>query len=131
MEKFPFHPPLVHFPIAFYFLELVLLILWAAKKDEHYRRFALFTFRLGYLAMMAAMLAGLKDTGGIEGLGGKVRPHFYAAMTVFCFYTLRAIFWKFGKENSTRYAFLLIASAVLGNFLVTLAGFLGGRLVYG
>ena len=65
MENIVFHPPLVHFPIAFYCLELLLLLFWRAKKDPAHLRFARFSFNLGYLFMLAAIVAGLKDAGGL------------------------------------------------------------------
>ena len=66
MEHIVFHPPLVHFPIAFYCLELLLLLFWQAKKDPAHLRFARFSFKLGYLFMLAAIVAGLKDAGGLS-----------------------------------------------------------------
>ncbi|MBI3999808.1 MAG: hypothetical protein HY351_04255, partial [Candidatus Omnitrophica bacterium] len=69
----PVHPMLVHFPIAFYFLELILLCGWAKRQDENYLNFARFTFRLGYLFMILAIVMGFLDAGGIPGIQGRVR----------------------------------------------------------
>lgn len=126
----PLHPILVHFPIAFYFLEWVLLLFWLAKQDEAYRRFALFTFRLGFLFMIAAAVSGYFDAGAKLPPVKAVRPHFYAALAVFVFYTARAIYWRWAKEGKL-YRPLLMGGAMVGNGLVALAGFLGGKLVYG
>ena len=71
------HPILVHFPIAFYFLELVLLSLWRFKKDNSYFRFARFTFRLGYLFMILAMAAGLIDVKGSNILQEKCERTYF------------------------------------------------------
>ena len=128
---FLFHPPLVHFPIAFYFLELVLLLFWAASKDAGYRRFALFSFRLGYLFMVAAAVAGLVDAGGWHKIQGPVRTHFLSAAAVFGLYTARALYWRFAKEEGGRTQLFLILSALLGNILVSLTGYFGGKLVFG
>lgn len=38
MQKILIHPMVVHFPIAFYFLELALIGMWIAKKDPFYGR---------------------------------------------------------------------------------------------
>jgi uncharacterized membrane protein len=126
----PIHPMIVHFPIAFYFLELVLLLFWLGKKDEAFRRFALFTFRLGFLFMIAAAVSGYFDAGAKFPPVKAVRPHFYAASAVFIFYTLRAAYWQWAKEGKL-YRPVLLWGALLGNGLVALAGFLGGKLVYG
>ena len=127
MEHLVFHPPLVHFPIAFYCLELLLLLFWQARKDPAYLRFARFSFNLGYLFMLAAIAAGLKDAGGLSGITGKVRPHFYSAAAVFVVYTARAFVWKFApKENSK----VQLAGALFGTAVVLLTAFLGGEIVY-
>ena len=83
------HPALVHYPIAFYFLELLLLILWQAKKDPAYLRFSGFSFKLGYLFMLFAMVSGFITAGGFQGIVGKVRPHALAAVSVFAIATIR------------------------------------------
>ncbi len=130
MEHQLFHPALVHFPIAFYVLEFLLLIFWAVKHDSAYERFAIFTFRLGYLAMLAAVGTGLFDAGGFSGIRGKVRPHFFAALSVVVFYTVRALFWRFGKKSNSAYAKIQLVGAAIGTILVLLTGFLGGEIVY-
>ena len=126
MENIVFHPPLVHFPIAFYCLELLLLLFWRAKKDPAHLRFARFSFNLGYLFMLAAIVAGLKDAGGLAGIMGKVKPHFYSALTVFGIYTARVFVWKYApKENSIQ-----LAGALLGTLAVLVTAFFGGEIVY-
>ena len=121
-----FHPPLVHFPIAFYFLELVLLLFWAARKDPAFLRFARFSFNLGFLFMLAAIVAGLVDAGGLQGIKGKVRPHFYGAVTVFGIYTTRLFIWRSAEKTSS----IHLAGAVLGTLVVMLTAFLGSEIVY-
>lgn len=125
-----FHPAAVHFPIAFYVLEFLLLIFWAVKRDSAYERFALFTFRLGYLTMLAAIGTGLYDAGGLSGIVGKVKPHFFAALSVFVFYTVRALFWRFGRKNNSAYTAIQVGGAAIGTILVLLTGFFGGEIVY-
>lgn len=126
----PLHPMFVHFPIAFYFLELVLLLFWLGKKDDAYRRFALFTFRLGFLFMIAAAVTGYLDAGAKFPPVKAVRPHFFAAVSVFLLYTARLGYWQWAREGKF-YRPGLILGAFIGNALVGLAGFLGGKLVYG
>lgn len=144
MKTIPFHPALVHFPIAFYFLELLLLVLWVAKHDPAYRRFALFSFRLGYFFMIAAVIVGYIDAGG-RGLPGlpafidrltwknmvELRSHVFAASGVFILYTVRAFFWRWGRENQRLYGMIQILGALAGYILVVLTGYFGGDLVFG
>ena len=125
------HPPLVHFPIAFYFLEFVLLLFWWKKGDPAYRRFALISFRMGYLLMIAAVIAGYIDSGAHWPLPKAVRPHALAAVSVFILYTLRLAYWQLAHGDQKFYRKILIGGSVLGTLLVTLTGFLGGELVYG
>ena len=125
-----FHPPLVHFPIAFYFLELVLLLFWRAKNDPAYKRFALFSFWMAYLFMLAAMIAGYFDSGGHFPVPKPVRPHALSALVVFGFYTLRAGYWQWANAEGKFYRNFLLLGAVIGTALVFWTGFLGGKLVY-
>lgn len=124
----PIHPILVHFPIAFYFLELVLLAAWRLKRDEAYRRFAAFAFRLGYLFMLAAMMAGYYDAGGIVP---RVRLHFFSALAVFILSTGRIFYLRFSEPADRGYAPSLLTTAVILNLLAALTAYLGGELVYG
>ena len=133
MSKFLFHPILIHFPIAFYLLELVLLVFWRVKKDPAYRRFALFAFQFGFLMMIFTLASGLIDAGGLESIRKYegVRRHFLAAATVAVFYTVRTFIWKRVGEGAKPEAWIHLAGAATGNALVVLTGYFGGLLVYG
>lgn len=128
--KLVFHPLLVHFPIAFYFLELVLIALWIRQNDLAYRRFAVFTFGMGYGFMLAAMAAGVVDAGGFGQVRGAVRRHALAALLVFAVCTARALFYRTAAKEPEKHRFALLAGSLVGNAAVAYAGFLGGWLVY-
>ena len=128
---FLFHPILIHFPIAFYFLELVLLLLWKFRREESYLRFALFSFQMGYGFMIVTAIAGLVDTGGLGHITGRVRTHALAAVTILILYTVRALFWRFGKAQDRHYSTTHVLFALAGNILVAVTGYFGGLLVYG
>ena len=125
------HPIMVHFPIAFYVLEALLLALWVMKKNQEYHRFALFVFKLGYLGMLASMIAGYIDAGGWGEIVGPIRRHFYAALGVFVIYTGKAFYWKLGNQEKSFYKWTQLGLALVGNALIFLTGYLGGELVYG
>lgn len=129
-HTFLFHPMLVHFPIAFYFLELLLLIFWVSKRDEAHLRFARFSFKTGYAFMIFAMMAGLKDVGGIGNITGAVRTHVFAALSVFLFYTIRAFLWRSFEPNKPSFRWTHILGALIGNILVAITGYFGGVLVF-
>ena len=80
--------------------------------------------------MIAAALTGYFDAGGHFPPPRPVRPHFYAAAGVILFYTARLGYWQWAKEETHLDRPFLIGGALVGNALVALAGFLGGRLVY-
>ena len=126
-----FHPVLIHFPIAFYALELVLLLFWVVKRNPDYLAFSRFAFRFAYFMMPVAMLAGLIDAGGIDGINGPVKSHAIAALSAFVFYTVRAVCFRFVKKDWKWYPAALILSALIGNLLLIVTGDLGGDLVYG
>lgn len=127
MEQFHFHPMVVHFPIALYFFEFLLLCLWTIKKDSAYKRFAFLSFKVGYILMIGAMIAGYVDAGGITP---PVQKHFFAALSVFTVYSIRGLFWLKGKEAAPNYQLTLVLGALLGVILVSITGDLGGDLVF-
>ncbi len=125
------HPMTIHYPIAFYFLELLLLLIWAAKNDPIYLRFASFIFKVGFIGMIAAIAAGLYDVGGFEHIQGRVKTHFIWALSVLGIQTLRAIFWKVGKPEQGHYRATQILFSLAGFILITITAYFGGLLVYG
>lgn len=126
----PIHPLFVHFPIALYFFELLLLSFLLWKKNQVYLGFALFTFRVAYFFMIVTLITGLLDTGGFNGIVGKVRPHFWGAVSVFLVQTLRGIHWHFGKTQDFKSAGRLWLFSALAYSLVIFTAFEGGEIVY-
>ncbi len=124
------HPIAVHYPIAFYFLELILLLVWVKKKDPKYLQFALFAFKAAFIGMIIAIAAGLYDVGGFQNIQGRVKTHFVAAMSVLLVQTLRAFFWRFGKVEQNHYRVTQILFSAAGFILVTITAYFGGLLVY-
>ena len=133
MTELPYHPMLVHFPIALYIFEAVLLIVRKIKKDPAFRRFALFTFCAGYLMMLAAWGTGYFEGGGLSNIlkHERVENHFTAASILLAFYTLRAGIWKGIKPDSRADQWIHPAGALIGCVLVAVTGYLGGLMVYG
>ena len=128
--KLVLHPILVHFPIAFYFLEFIILAACVLRRKPEYEFHARTVFWLGYGLMLLAMGAGLFDAGGFDGVRGAVRRHAMAALGVFAIYTLRAVFYRLTPKPSEVMVRIYLAGALLGYAAVILTGFLGGLLVY-
>jgi uncharacterized membrane protein len=126
----PLHPMLVHFPIAFYVLELWLLLLWHWKSDPTFHRFASIAFKLGYLLMLSSLLSGIIDHGGFKPFEGLVAVHFYWALGAAVVYTARALCWRFCRTDDRFYRLFQIGGAVAGNIVMAATAFAGGRLVY-
>ena len=124
------HPIFIHFPIVLYFMELLLLVLWQSKGDVSYYRFAIFSSKLGYFFMIISLLTGLKDSGGFGKMSEVGRLHFYAALGMAGFYTLRGLYFGLLKNKGRYYAPIRISTAILGNVWVIWVAYLGGRLVY-
>jgi len=77
--------------------------------------------------MIAAMITGYLDAGEISP---PIRNHFVAAVCVFVIYSTRGFYWLKANPIKSNYKPTLIFSALLGIILVSVAGDLGGRLVY-
>jgi uncharacterized membrane protein len=128
----PIHPVFVHFPIAFFFLEWLLLIFWAVKKDAAYRRFALLSFWLAYLAAWLAWATGFFGSGGWSDIFAAMNltRHFYFATATLLFYTSRAVYLKWAGSRSDLQPSFQIFLSSLGVALIFATAFFGGRLVY-
>ncbi len=124
------HPALLHFPIAFYFLELLFLLRWVLKGDPAYQRFAAIVFKIGYFFMLLAIFSGLTDSKWLIRSGGTTWRHFYAASAVFVFYTGRAFYLKVADRGTGSFMFFQVTGALAGNLIMAIAAYFGGRLVY-
>ena len=102
--------------------------MWRGKFIYH--RFAVFAFGVGYLFMMASFITGLVDSGGFGQMGAAVWTHFYMAAALLVFYTVRTLYLKFADAQDRYHAALQIGGAVIGNILVIITAYLGGKLVY-
>lgn len=124
-----FHPYLVHFPIAFFFLEALLLGMWIWKRDDKYESFAYLILKLAMLSMPFVMLAGYIDAGGIIP---KVQLHFYSASTLFVLGLIRLIIRvKLGSrmwQSKARNIFVTLL--IIGVVVTGLTGHLGALMVY-
>lgn len=130
MQPLPIHPIFVHFPVAFYFLEMVMLIAWSVKKDAFYWRVSRVAFGWGYGLMFAAIAAGLWDIGGPANIRGTVRTHVLGASVVLALTTVRAFHARAAATNPERHRALLLAGAVAVNIAVLITGYFGGLLAF-
>ena len=130
MHEFYFHPLFIHFPIALFFLEILLLFLWVWKHKESYRDFAFFSFKIAFAFLLVSMVSGFIDADGWSHIRGAVRTHFFSAVAVLILSAGRAAAWRKIRrgEGPRPGVFLLTACAVY--LVIVLTGYLGGLLVY-
>ena len=125
-----FHPAFVHFPIAFYFLEMGLLLGWVTQGDQSCHYFSEVAFELGYKFMLMTMLTGFIAAGGFDGITGDVARHFYYAIALFLYYSLRRFYVKKADLHTSYYPWLQVAGSIVGCLLLTWVAFYGGKLIY-
>ena len=124
-----YHPYLVHFPIAFFFLEGYLVLLWKITSKDKYEEFSYLTLRLGVITSVITMISGYIDAGGINPM---VKTHFLFALSVFILNIIRWILKKkYGQEVWTGcLAYLYVLMLLVSMALVGIVGHLGGKLVF-
>jgi len=129
--NFYYHPIFVHFPIAFFFLEILLLIFWGVRKKKLYFRLSIFALNLGYIGLILTMVTGIIDAGGFSDLiGGPLQKHFLTSTITFLVYTFRVLYLRKKASVLSSLTKGHIIRAILGFALVMLASLFGGELVY-
>lgn len=128
---FYWHPVLIHFPIAFFFLEALLLVLWVSKKDPAYFRFARFSFFLALGFLAPVLVTGWLDAGGWKNIEDLVQIHFFSGLAASALALLRILNWKRAGSPEDASSWVLLAGALLQCAAVIAAGYYGGLLVYG
>ena len=130
--RHPLHPALVHFPIACWSLataaDLASLV-WG----EPAWRFAGMLLVAGIGFSIPAMLAGFLELVKIADDHPAIKDvnrHMIVVMTALAFYTT-SLFLRLRGSTLTEPDLLAIASSVAGFLFLCIAGWLGGKLVYG
>ncbi len=132
---YPFHPRLVHFPIA---LSLVgsACVLWGLLRTQerwvvYGRRCLLF----GWIGALIAALSGLVDQSrapDTPAVSGAINQHITVGIALIVVLGL-TLYWPLRErrlfaQTGTRWAYLVLLVACAA--LVLLEAWLGGRLVY-
>ena len=130
IHQVTFHPAFVHFPIAFYFLEMGLLLGWVTQGDQSYHFFSEMAFDLGYKFMLLTMLTGFVAAGGFSGIVGGIARHFYYAIALFFYYSVRRFYARKADVHTSYYPFMQLAGSIVGCCLLTWVAFFGGKLIY-
>lgn len=130
----PYHPLFVHFPIAFYFLGLLMTGLYLWRKNGEHERFAYWSFFLSWLAAIVASLVGLVDRGQLaydDPRNQTLDQHITQAI-LFIILSGLVVYMRFRWSDvllgSRRWLYLGLL--LLGTAAIVATGWLGGELVY-
>ena len=127
----PWHPALVHFPVAGWSLATAADIasLWLGEPAW---RFAAVSMAVGCVVALAAMAAGLREFATLPD-GDPALPvanrHMLFAMGAFCAYAT-SLALRYGQYQLHAPGVPALAASVGGVLLLGVAGWLGGKLVY-
>jgi uncharacterized membrane protein len=132
----PLHPRFVHFPVALLatgsIVALVYLLGW---RRSALPGLAWATILLGWLSIFPAMLSGLVDRNRAPAdaaILSVMNPHIAASFGLLIIYGL-LLYERLrspGALDQPRRRWLLIGLLALGLALLTVVGWLGGKLVY-
>lgn len=130
----PFHPMVVHFPIALYLLGALLTLGYLWRRFPDYERFAYWTFVLAWISVAATALLGLVDLGSLapdDPRRDSINNHITAGVALFIINGLVVYYrfrWADALVSSRRWGYLGLMAGGVVALLIT--GWLGGELVY-
>jgi len=130
----PIHPLFVHFPIALYFLGVLLTAGYLWRNNADYERFAYWVFFLSWIAAIAASLIGLIDKGQLafdDPRQSAINQHITPAI-VFLVLNGLLLYMRFRWEDvlSSGRKWQYLGLMLLGLAAIVFTGFQGGVLVY-
>jgi uncharacterized membrane protein len=134
MTGLPLHPAIVHFPIAFYLLGVLLTAATLWRRTSDYERFAYWAFVLAWIGVGAAALLGLVDQGSLppgDPRRDTINNHITGGVALLILNGLVVYYrfrWKDVLTGPRRWQYLGLMAA--GVAALTLTGFWGGELVY-
>jgi uncharacterized membrane protein len=131
----PVHPMLVHFPIAFWTVATGAYIAGAAGVSEPAAMIARFANGAGLIMALLAMVAGALELRSIDGRSEAMRVatwHMMIMATVWACFLLALLLPMSAETGISHWHAQLAAaaSASAGFLLMSVGGWLGGRLVY-
>ena len=130
--RHPLHPALVHFPIACWSLATSADLVGLAWGEPAWRLAGvLLVAGIGF--SIPAMLAGLFELAKVAEGNPAIKDlnrHMIVVMCALAFYTA-SLFLRLQGTRLIEPGLLAIALSVLGFLLLCVAGWLGGKLVYG
>lgn len=131
----PFHPRVVHFPIALALVGAFFTGLGLLRRRERWISYGQLSILVGWLGVIAAVITGLIDQSRAPqdaNVTAVINQHITAGVALLISLGL-ALYWplrngRLLKEGQARWGYL--ALLVLTVALVFVTGWLGGKLVY-
>ena len=138
MEFFAqFHPKLIHFPIAFFLVYLLLELLGAIFKKDFFSKAAHLFLLFGVLGALAAVFTGNLAEDAFEGwnktTSAILKTHYTYANITLCYFTallvIRTIL-VLRKKFSNLFKYVFCVLALVGSYFVYQTGEYGGKMVF-
>jgi uncharacterized membrane protein len=131
----PFHPRVVHFPIALSLVGALLIALGLVRHRERWIGFGQLSLILGWLGVMAAIITGLTDQSRAPdsaAVQAVISQHITVGIALLIAVGL-ALYWPLRNKrllSDGRAAWGYLALLLIIAALVFVEGWLGGKLVY-
>lgn len=130
----PFHPRIVHFPIALTIVGAVFLALGALRRQDRWSSYGQISLLLGWVGIMAAVVTGLIDQANAPedaAVTAVINQHITAGIALVVAVGL-ALYWPLRNKklwsSPARWGYLALLVAIVA--LILIEGWLGGKLVY-
>ncbi len=132
---FPYHPRLVHFPIALSLVGAAFVALGLFREQDRWVWYGRLSLSLGWISAIGAALAGLIDqsrAGNSQVITDTINLHITAGIALIVVFGL-ALYWPLREKRlfapgGRHWAYL--ALLLLGVILIMVEAWLGGQLVY-
>jgi uncharacterized membrane protein len=136
-----FHPRIIHFPVAFLIIYVILEITGVISRKDFFQKTAFLFLFLGVLSAVAAVITGnqaaeiaskWEDKGAIIPFGLISEHEEFATITLWYFTGLLVLrtFLVLKKKFKGLYHYLIILLAIGGAYLIYQTADYGGRLVF-
>ncbi|MDR3609015.1 MAG: hypothetical protein P4L27_00455 [Ignavibacteriaceae bacterium] len=132
-----FHPKVIHFPIAFLLIYVLLELIGASFKKDFFSKTAHLFLLFGVLGALAAVLTGSQAEDAFEGWNKTTSAILaihstYANITLWYFTALLVIrtFLVLKKKFNNTFRYIFVVLAFAGAYFVYQTGEHGGQMVF-
>lgn len=130
----PIHPLFIHFPIALYFLGVLLTAGCIWRHNDDYERFAYWAFFLSWIAAIVASVMGLIDRGQLafdDPRQSAINAHITPAIAFIVINGLLLYMrFRWADVLSSKRSWLYLGLMAVGLAVIAFTGFQGGELVF-